>query len=235
MARAMTPPRIRRPPPRRRAAADVRGAPAEPADRVPACQLGPPPSLAGSAAPRATSPSRKKKPPALLGVGQQVAAASRPVRDRVSTETWSTVASTYAEAGDGGLDLGLEEVKGFLRLEGYEVDGGYAQQCFNQFDADDSGGISLDEFGVLMEHLAPDKLKDKLKPAMGNGGLQMQNPDDLKQMGDDEPWNQAKVDTRRRARGFYDKHRGHQNGVQLLRSCAVCGIATVLLVKCCPR
>ena len=231
--RAMTPPRRRGPPPAvgRPGPAAVQGAVQEeffkPKPEA-AARLAPPPSPISSAVSRATSPVRKKKPPTLPGRGQQAAGPAGPVRGRVSTESWTTVASSYAEAGIGGQDLGLEEVKGFLRLEGYEVDDSYALQCFEQFDADSSGGISLDEFGVLMEHLAP----DKLKPAI-SGGFRMPEFEEteLKQTGDAEPWHQAKVDkVRRRARGFYDKHKQHNNGAQLLRGFAVCGILTVLLV-----
>ena len=81
------------------------------------------------------------------------------VRDRVSTGQWKGATNSFQAAGGSETQsLNLESVKAFLRTENVQVDDEYAAQCFANFDVDGSGGLSIDEFALLLEQLTPMKL-----------------------------------------------------------------------------
>jgi hypothetical protein len=111
-----------------------------------------PPRTTTSSASSRSSPGRK--PPRL---------PRSPVRTRVRSSVNEEQQQLYLAAGGstaaGAQELDVEAVKAFLRTEGLEVDDDYAQRCFQCFDLDGSGGISLHEFADLVEQLMPDKLK----------------------------------------------------------------------------
>jgi hypothetical protein len=146
--RASTPPR-RKPPPVVAAARSSNGSP---------------PAVSP---PRSHRSSGGRNPPVLAAKGTVPRSSAR---ERYSPAQVTQMERTFSEAG-GGLEAGspkelsIEQVKDFFDSEGWEADDDWARQCFATYDTDGSGTISFDEFALLVEQLAPHRLKSSKSTA----------------------------------------------------------------------